>query len=81
MDEAMERTTIWASAWRQSFEDFMSIDQPSKNHPEVVATKHMTEDEEMNYIYEMYIKEPEGTEASSGEDTSTSVSESNNSTS
>jgi hypothetical protein len=69
----MERTTIWASAWRQSFEDFMSIDKPSKNHPEVVATKHMTEDEEMNYIYEKYIKEPEETK-SSGQDDSGSQS-------
>jgi hypothetical protein len=68
MDEAMERTTIWASAWRQGFEDFMSIDKASKNHPEVIATKHMTEDEEMSYIYEKYIKEPEETE-SSGEKT------------
>ena len=32
--------------------------RPSKTHPEVVATQHMTEDEEMNYLYDKYIKEP-----------------------
>ncbi len=34
-------------------------DRPSKTHPEVIATKHMDEDEEMNYLYEHYIREPE----------------------
>jgi hypothetical protein len=80
VDEAIERTTIWASAWRQGFEDFMSIDKPSKNHPEVVAMKHMSEDEEWDYIYEKYIKEPEekNKTKSSGQD---SGSENTNSTS
>jgi hypothetical protein len=56
----VERTTIWASAWRKGFEDWLSMeDRPSKTHPEVIAIKHMTEDEEMAYIYENYIKEPE----------------------
>ena len=32
--------------------------RPSKTHPEVIATQHMTEDEEMNYLYDKYIKEP-----------------------
>jgi hypothetical protein len=44
----------------QSFQGWLNMeaDRPSRNHPEVVATRHMTEDEELNYIYEKYIKEP-----------------------
>ena len=45
-------------------------DRPSKTHPEVLATKHMNEEEELNYIYDKYIKEPE--EAATQSDSSTS---------
>ena len=34
-------------------------DRPSNTHPEVLATKHMNEDEVLNYVYETYIKEPD----------------------
>jgi hypothetical protein len=73
VEEALSHTRIWASYYRESFEKWLAMeDRPSKTHPEVVATKHMTEEQEMNYIYENYIKEPEenttnnqqGTEAS-----------------
>lgn len=58
LSEALDRTKIWASSYRQSFENWLGMeDRPSKTHPEVVATRHMTEDEEMNYLYEKYIKE------------------------
>jgi hypothetical protein len=60
IDEAMECTTIWATSLREGFENWIAMDdRPSKTHPEVVATKHMNEDEEWNYIYERYIQEPE----------------------
>lgn len=60
VDEALNRTSIWATSWRESFEGFLGMeDRPSKTHPEVIATKHMNEEEELNYLYENYIKEPE----------------------
>jgi hypothetical protein len=73
VEEATSHARIWAPYYRESFEKWLNMeDRPSKTHPEVVATKHMTEEQEMNYIYENYIKEPEenttnnkqGTEAS-----------------
>jgi hypothetical protein len=73
LEEAMSDTRIWASSQRASFEKWLNMeDRPSNTHPEVLAMKHMTEEQEMNYIYEQYIKEPEenttnnqqGTEAS-----------------
>eukprot|EP00980_Cylindrotheca_fusiformis_P005251 scaffold1120_cov127-Cylindrotheca_fusiformis.AAC.13 len=69
LDEAVNDTKRWASSYRQSFEDWLAIeDRPSKTHPEVVATKHMSEEQELNYIYEKYIKEPEGTRPSEREE-------------
>jgi hypothetical protein len=60
VDEAITTTTRWASSWREGFENWLAMeDRPSKTHPEVIATKHMDEDEEMNYLYENYIREPE----------------------
>jgi hypothetical protein len=45
---------------REGFENWIALeDRPSKTHPEVVAMKHMNEDEQLNYIYETYIQEPE----------------------
>ena len=60
IDEAIDLTKIWATSLRVGFENWIAMDdRPSKIHPEVVAMKHMNEDEEWNYIYEKYIKEPE----------------------
>lgn len=60
VEEAMDKTRIWASHSYRSFESWLNMeDRPSKTHPEVIATKHMNEEEELNYIYEKYIKEEE----------------------
>ena len=60
VDEAVSATKIWASSWRERFENWLGMeDRPSKTHPEVLATKHMNEEEELKYIYDKYIKEPE----------------------
>jgi hypothetical protein len=60
MDEFVHGTTIWASGLRQSFEDWIGFeDRASNTHPEVLATKHMSEDEVLNYVYDNYVKEPE----------------------
>jgi hypothetical protein len=58
VEEALDRTTIWATSWRQGFENWLgNEDRPSKIHPEVVAMRAMSEEEEMNYLYETYLKE------------------------
>lgn len=58
--EAMSTTREWASSRTQSFEDWMGMDdRESKTHPEVVATKNMTEEEEVNYVYDRLMKEIE----------------------
>jgi hypothetical protein len=60
VEEALTRTRIWASTSYTSFESWLNMeDRPSKTHPEVLATKHMNEEQELNYIYEKYIKEEE----------------------
>ena len=46
----------------ESFErNWLGIEEPrsSRNHPDVIATRHMTEEAEWDYVYEKYIKEPE----------------------
>ncbi len=56
----MARTQQWASSRTQSFEDWIGLDhRESKTHPEVVATKNMTEEEEINYVYDRLMKEIE----------------------
>jgi hypothetical protein len=56
-DEAMCDTKSKASAWRESIEDFFGADiAMSKTHPEVLATRNMTEDEELQYLYRKYFK-------------------------
>ena len=45
-----------------SFETFLGIDespQKSTMQNDKIATRNMTEDEELNYVYEKYIKEPD----------------------
>jgi len=60
VDEALDRLRIGATSAREGFEKWLDLkDRPSTTHPEVLATRHMTEEEEMDYIYENYIKEPE----------------------
>ena len=56
--EVIDSTKQWSSSWRQSFEYWLGMyDRQSKTHPEVVATRHMTEDEELQYLYDKYIHE------------------------
>lgn len=56
----MRRTRRWASGKTESLEDWMGVqDRESKSHPEVVATKDMTEEEELNYVYNRLVKEIE----------------------
>lgn len=60
LEEAIDHTRRWSSHYRASFESWLNMeDRPSTTHPEVVATKHMSEEQQLNYIYENYIKEPE----------------------
>ena len=60
VDEAMSSTQQWASKQMQSFEDWMGMDdRASKTHPDVIATRNMTEEEEVNYIYDRLMKEIE----------------------
>ena len=59
-DALVEDTRGWASQNRKSFEDWLGMeDIPSKTDPEAIATKNMTEEEEMNYIYETHLKDAE----------------------
>lgn len=61
-DALVTDTREWGSRNRQSFEDWLGIeDIPSKTDPEAIATKGMTEEEEMNYIYERHLKDAEKT--------------------
>lgn len=58
ISEAMSRTQQWASSRAQSFDEWVGLDnRESKTHPEVLATKNMTEEEELNYVYDRLMKE------------------------
>lgn len=57
-EDAVSGTKTRASIWYTFLERFSGGDQAiSKTHPEVVATKDMNEDEELQYLYHTYIKE------------------------
>jgi len=54
----MDRTHRWASKQTESFDDWVGFDtRESKTHPEVLATKNMTEEQEINYVYERLMRE------------------------
>jgi len=54
----MTRTRWWASSRTQSFEDWAGLgERASERDPQVVATKGMTEEEELNYVYDQLMKE------------------------
>ena len=60
IDEALHRTQQSAQSYRRSFEQFWGLTAPpSSQIPEVVATKEMTEDEELDYLYRKYIEPAE----------------------
>ncbi|CAJ1942894.1 unnamed protein product [Cylindrotheca closterium] len=59
-DALVNDTRAWGEQNRQSFEDWLGIEnRPSKTDPEAIATKNMTEEEELNYIYERHLKDAE----------------------
>ena len=61
VDDAITSTRNWASDWFESFErNWLGVEtsQSSRNHPDVIATRHMSEEDEWDYVYEKYIKEP-----------------------
>ena len=56
----MDQTHRWASRQAQSFDEWVGFDKrESKTHPEVMATKNMTEEQEINYVYERLMREIE----------------------
>ena len=62
VDDAVTSTRNWASSWYESFEkNWLGIDESrsSRNHPDVIATRNMSEEDEWDYVYERYIKEPD----------------------
>ena len=57
LQDAVAGTKKWASSWGASLESLLGGDKAvSKTHPEVLATKHMKEEEELRYIYDKFIK-------------------------
>jgi hypothetical protein len=76
MEEAVQGTRRWATSCREALERFFGTaerrDKLLSQHPDVVATKHMTEEQEMNYLYNKYMassspNEDEAEDASSGD--------------
>ena len=60
LDEAFRSTRRWASSKRESLEDWLDMeDRASKTHPDVLATKNMTEDEEIDFVYNQVMTEVE----------------------
>eukprot|EP00934_Nitzschia_sp_Nitz4_P004864 Nitzschia sp. Nitz4//scaffold42_size132992//65147//65943//NITZ4_003396-RA/size132992-augustus-gene-0.104-mRNA-1//1//CDS//3329551709//4854//frame0 len=56
--EAWNGTRAWASGHRSSFENWLGMDdRESLTHPDVVATKAMSEEEEWNYVYDKLMNE------------------------
>ena len=57
LDDAKKEWTTMGNSIRNNLESFMGGDTaPSKSHPDVVATKNMSEEQEMKYLYEKYIQ-------------------------
>jgi hypothetical protein len=58
IEGAVMATKRWTTSFSTSVESFFGGDtRDSKTHPEVQATKHMDGNEELQYIYDKYIKE------------------------
>ena len=57
IEGAVMATKRWTTSFSTSVESFFGGDtRDSKTHPEVQATKHMDDDEELQYIYDKYLK-------------------------
>jgi hypothetical protein len=60
IDEALQNTQASAQSYRRRFETYWGLSTPpSSQLPEVVATKSMTEEEELEYLYKTYIEPAE----------------------
>jgi len=58
VDDAKTEWTTTGNSIRNNLESFMGGDTASsKSHPDMVATKNMSEEQEMKYLYEKYIRE------------------------
>lgn len=58
IEYAVSDTKRWASSWNASLKSLLGGDKAAREtHPKVLATKHMDEHEELQYVYEKYIKE------------------------
>ena len=62
MEEAVKGTRVWATSIRESLERFFGTaerrEQQLAQHPDMVATKNMTEEQEMTYLYNKYMALP-----------------------
>jgi hypothetical protein len=62
LDEAVQGTRRRASSWSRSWQEYFGISSKSseermQNHPDVQATRGMTEEQQMQYFYEKYMAE------------------------
>lgn len=60
MEEAVHGTHVWTASWLQPWREYFAsypvVMQHSSSHPDVLATKDMSEEQELRYIYEKYIQ-------------------------
>ena len=54
--EAFDSSRSWGLKRRAGIEGWAKLDF-SKDDPDMIATQHMSEDEEMDYIHEKYLSE------------------------
>jgi hypothetical protein len=57
LDEFLKKLKEWTPRKRKELEDYFGIQPKSMQHEDVKATKHMTEEEEWEYIKMKYIPE------------------------
>ena len=58
ISDAYESTRVWASSRRQAFDDWLGIEnRPSETHPDIERIKNMTEEEEIQYVYDQVMED------------------------
>ncbi|KAG7374725.1 hypothetical protein IV203_013820 [Nitzschia inconspicua] len=60
IDDAVHGTRAWASSWSHSLQEYFGTTerkQKSRHDPDIRATNGMTEDEQLQYLYNKYIAE------------------------
>lgn len=58
LDDATSAWTRLGKRIQTNLESFMGGDTaPSRRHPDMIATRNMTEDQEMKFLYDKYIRE------------------------